>query len=312
MRISTSSIYSQGGSQISYLQNQVTTSQEKISSGYNFLSPADNPVSASEALVVSAQQQTNTQYGTNRQNAEATLNMASGAMSSMVTTLQSINSLVISAGNPGLQPADRANIATQVQTDYTSLLALANSTDANGNYLFGGYQNTSPPFVSTTNPATGATVVQYTGDQGQVMAQVGPNQQVATSVPGQSLLQPQGQGSNSDIFNTLNNLVALLKNNTLTGAQVTAGLSTASNGVSQTLNQVITANSRVGSTLSQLSQLDTNGNSLDLQYSQNLSNLQNLDYAKAITQLTEQTTTLQAAQESFVKIANLSLFNYIN
>ncbi len=144
------------------------------------------------------------------------------------------------------------------------------------------------------------------------MAQVGPNQQVATSVPGQSLLQPQGQGSNSDIFNTLNNLVALLKNNTLTGAQVTAGLSTASNGVSQTLNQVITANSRVGSTLSQLSQLDTNGNSLDLQYSQNLSNLQNLDYAKAITQLTEQTTTLQAAQESFVKIANLSLFNYIN
>lgn len=307
MRISTSSIFTQGGSQISYLQNQVSTSQQEISSGQAYLNPAGNPVNASEALVVSQQQAANTQYGTNRQAAETSLNMTSSALSSMTTLLQSVNSLVVSAGNPGINAADRSNIATQIKNDYNSLISLANSTDGNGNYLFGGFQNGSPPFVSTTD-SSGNTVVQYTGDQGQIMAQVGANQQVAVSVPGQSMLQSAG----TDIFNTLNNLASLLNNNTLTPAQITTGLATASNGIQQTLNRVVQTSATVGSTLSQLSQLDTAGNSLDLQYSQNLSNLQNLDYAKAITQLTEQTTTLQAAQQSFVKIANLSLFNYIN
>ena len=307
MRISTASIYTQGGSQISYLQNQVSTSQEKISSGQSYLNPADNPVNASEALVVSQQQGANTQYGTNRQAAETSLNMAGSALSSMTTLLQSVNSLVVSAGNPGLNAADRSNIATQVKNDYNSLLSLANSTDGNGNYLFGGYQNASPPFVSATD-ASGNPVVQYTGDQGQVMAQVGPNQQVAVSVSGQAMLQSAG----TDIFATLNNLSTLLNNNTLTSAQITAGLGDASNGIQQTLNRVVQASATVGSSISQLTQLDNAGSSLDLQYSQSLANLQNLDYAKAITQLTEQTTTLQAAQQSFVKIANLSLFNYIN
>ena len=120
------------------------------------------------------------------------------------------------------------------------------------------------------------------------------------------------QSAGTDIFATLNNLSTLLNNNTLTSAQITAGLGDASNGIQQTLNRVVQASATVGSSISQLTQLDNAGSSLDLQYSQSLANLQNLDYAKAITQLTEQTTTLQAAQQSFVKIANLSLFNYIN
>jgi len=39
--------------------------------------------------------------------------------------------------------------------------------------------------------------------------------------------------------------------------------------------------------------------------------LQDLDYAKAITDLTRQKTMLEAAQMSFTKIQGLSLFNYM-
>ena len=49
-----------------------------------------------------------------------------------------------------------------------------------------------------------------------------------------------------------------------------------------------------------------------LQYDQTLSGLQDLDYAKAIIDLTQQQLGLQAAQKSFVKIQGLSLFNYIS
>jgi len=48
-----------------------------------------------------------------------------------------------------------------------------------------------------------------------------------------------------------------------------------------------------------------------LQYQTTLSSLRDLDYSKALSDLTLQQTTLQAAQQSFVKIQSLSLFNFL-
>jgi flagellar hook-associated protein 3 FlgL len=50
---------------------------------------------------------------------------------------------------------------------------------------------------------------------------------------------------------------------------------------------------------------------LTLQYQQTLSQLQDLDYAKTISDLTRKQTDLQAAQQAFVRVSQLSLFNYL-
>ena len=42
------------------------------------------------------------------------------------------------------------------------------------------------------------------------------------------------------------------------------------------------------------------------------SSLEDLDYAEALSRLTMQSTILQAAQQSYVKISGLSLFNFLN
>jgi flagellar hook-associated protein 3 FlgL len=42
-----------------------------------------------------------------------------------------------------------------------------------------------------------------------------------------------------------------------------------------------------------------------------LSEIEDLDYTEAITQMTKDTMALQAAQASFAKISQLSLFDYI-
>jgi flagellin-like hook-associated protein FlgL len=43
-----------------------------------------------------------------------------------------------------------------------------------------------------------------------------------------------------------------------------------------------------------------------------VSQLSNVDYTAAVTQLSTQELALQAAQESYASIARLSLFNYIS
>lgn len=319
MRISTSTIYEQGSAKISDLQSSLVNTQQQLSTGKRILTPADDPIAAAQVLDITQSQLINAQFATNRQYASGSLNTVEGALSSTTSLLQDLKTLVISAGNPALSDADRGYIATEIRGRFDDLLALANSTDGTGNYVFAGYRTASAPFVKTSTVVSGVTVTgaQYVGDQGKRQLQVDTTRQLDISQPGQVIFQTGTQ----DIFKTLDDLATLLETPGSTTLLVTApntvndltvGLETANGNITATLDNVLSARALVGSNLKELDSLDSYGSDRDLQYSQNLSNLQDLDYAKAISQLTQQQTTLQAAQQSFVRITSLSLFNYIN
>jgi flagellar hook-associated protein 3 FlgL len=88
-------------------------------------------------------------------------------------------------------------------------------------------------------------------------------------------------------------------------------LQAANNLVGNTLDNVLTVRASVGSRLNELDTLNTQGDDLDTQYAASISNLQDLDYTKAITDLTKQKTMLEALQQSFVQISGLSLFKLL-
>jgi flagellar hook-associated protein 3 FlgL len=304
MRISTSMLFQQSAAKISDLQSNLVKTQQQLSTGRRILTPADDPVAAARALDVTQSQSVNAQYATNRRTAVSSLTTVDGVLASVTSTLQDVKTQTVYAGNGTLSNSDRSNLAIQLSSDLDQLLALANSTDGIGNYLFSGYQTGTQPFVKT---ATGA---QYNGDQGQRQIQVDSSRQMAVSDSGQAIFQ----GNNQDVFKTLTDLITLLQTPVTTPAQnaaLTAGLSTANGNIDQSLNNVLTTRASVGSRLTELDSLNSSGSARDIQYSQTLSQLQDVDYAKAISQLTQQQMTLQAAQQSFVKIAGLSLFNYL-
>jgi flagellar hook-associated protein 3 FlgL len=185
-------------------------------------------------------------------------------------------------------------------------MGLANTRDAMGNYLFSGFQTGTPAF--SKDPVTGA--VQYDGDQGQRLLQVDASRQMSVSSTGQAVFQGGGQ----DMFQTLNDLVTLLQTPVATpadAANLTSGLATASGNLNLALDNVSAVRAAVGSRLQELDSLDVLGEDRNLQYSQILSELQDVDYVKAITQLSQQQVMLEAAQKSFVKTSGLSLFNFI-
>ena len=120
--------------------------------------------------------------------------------------------------------------------------------------------------------------------------------------------------TNQSIFQTIGDLINTLNSSTAGSAAKAnqdAGLATANLNVSSALDIALTVRASGGARLKELDALDSEGSDRSLQYATRLSTLQDLDYAKAVTELTQQQVTLQAAQQSFVKIANLSLFDYI-
>ena len=304
MRISTQLLFESGAARIGDLQSSLLRTQQQIASGRRILNPSDDPVGATRALEITQSQSINTQYGVNRQNAKSTLSEVEGVLSSVTELLQDVRTTTIAAGNGLLGDTERGFMATELNARLDQLLGLANSRDAMGNYLFSGFQTDTPAFVKS---ATGAT---YQGDAGQRMAQVDATRQMAVTTPGSTVFQGGGQ----DMFQTLNDLITLLQTPVVTPADkanLAAGLATAKSDIDLALDNVLTVRAAGGSRLQELDSLDYAGEDRNLQYSQVLSELQDLDYTKAVTQLSQQQITLEAAQQSFVKTSSLSLFNFI-
>lgn len=117
-----------------------------------------------------------------------------------------------------------------------------------------------------------------------------------------------------DVFTTLDNLIRALETPTgspASNARLGRAVSAANANFDAALDNVLTARAHVGSRLREIDSLDSAGEDRNIQYQQQLSELQDLDYVKAISDLTMQQTTLDAAQKSFVKMAGMSLFSLL-
>ena len=120
--------------------------------------------------------------------------------------------------------------------------------------------------------------------------------------------------ANQDIFTTVQNFAQALE----TPLSSPAGQAHFSNTMNRTLidldrslDNVIEVRARVGARLNAIDAQKDINDSFKLQIQETLSNLQDLDYAEAVSRLNLQITGLQAAQQSFIKIQGLSLFNFL-
>lgn len=304
MRISTQHLFENGGASIGELQSSMIKTQQQIASGRRVLTPSDDPIASARALEVTQSQSLNTQYATNRTYAKNALGELDGILGEVTELLQNVKSSVVSADNVLYSDSERAVIATDLQARFDQLLGLANSRDPQGNYVFSGFQTSTPAFVKT---ATGAS---YQGDAGQRLLQVDSSRQLAVSSPGQAVFQGGGQ----DMFQTLSDVITLLQTPVVTAADranLQAGLVTANGNLKLALDNVSTVRAAAGSRLQEIDALDSAGDDRGLQYSAILSELQDLDYTEALTRLSQQQFTFEAAQKSFVKTSGLSLFNFI-
>ncbi|MDD4912268.1 MAG: flagellar hook-associated protein FlgL [Sideroxydans sp.] len=121
---------------------------------------------------------------------------------------------------------------------------------------------------------------------------------------------------NQSVFDTLNKLVATLNTsvpsaNAMNSAVYRQGLSDAFTSVDQGLNTVLGVRATMGSRLRELDALQLTGEELGLQYKSTLSKVQDTDYNRAISDLTQQQMTLSAAQKSFAQVSKMSLFDYL-
>ncbi|MEI2615867.1 MAG: flagellar hook-associated protein FlgL [Methylotenera sp.] len=303
MRISTNTLYQAGFAKLSDLQSNQSKLQQQIATGRRILSPSDDPIASARALEVSHEKNVNNSFADTRKVAQLKLNTLEANLTSVTNLLVATQSSLVAAGNGALSNAERKIIGTELQGSLEALIGLANTKDAAGNFIYSGFKSDTAAFTATP---TGAT---YNGDAQQQLLQVDPQRQMSVNVTGDTLFL-----NGSNVFSTLKDIVTLLNTpitDATTQANFTSGLSSAIGKLQGSVDNVLNVRTAIGTKLNELDALDVAGTDRDLQYSQSLSDLQDLDYTAALTDLAKQQTIIEAAQKSFVTTTSLSLFDYM-
>lgn len=317
MRISTNTFINGSIGRLTDLQSKISEVQQQISSGKRITNPSDDPVAAAQLIDINQSISLNDQFTKNRLHLANNLNQVDATLSNITDVLQNINDLVIKAKNGLNSPDDKIVLGTTLQGEFDQLLKLANTTDSFGNFIFSGSDNSKEPFQKDIN----GTWVYY-GSKDNALINVDYNNSMASTISGFDLLinssvstsvsnQTQDE-LNNNIFNQLSVAINALNNpDTISSGDFDNAITNLSSYYNHTLTQVNSVQSEVGSRLNMIDKLDSLGSSRSLQLTQSLSNLQDLDYTKAISDFSRQQTVLQAAQQTFAQTSKLSLFDYI-
>ncbi len=440
MRVSSSMIYQTGLQSIQKQTFDLLRTQQQVASGKRILNPSDDPIAAARALELGQSKAVNLQFGLNQSNADENLKLLENKLVGIGDVLQYTRERAVQAGNGALSAEDLRYIATDLKTQFDGLVALANSQNGQGEYLFSGYKAGVQPFVGNLSG------VDYVGDQGGRTIQVSSSRFMPISLPGDDIFDrtrlidvtkvrvatedkptsndalysfrgdnnkgtggglevgfgdvalppddpnsprnPDNQGRRyiityaestvgdpttgsytieevvpgigrstiasgippqddysfngiqvslparvpsvdpskndnvmvGDAFEVMVASSNMFKNYALvvsamedsSGVGPSGGVAFALDNLDFALENVLKVRAQVGSQMVEIDQLKVLGSDLDLQYAQTISRFEDVDYAEAITRLTQQQAFLQAAQQSFIRVTGLTLFNFLN
>ncbi|THF65719.1 flagellar hook-associated protein 3 [Pseudothauera nasutitermitis] len=406
MRISSNMIYQKGVGSMQQQWSSLLHTQQQLSTGRRVLTPADDPIAASRALELGQSKGVNSQFMVNTGYAEDRLGLLEGKLTGIGDILQYMRTKTVEAGNGSYDDKDLAYVATDLRAQFDAMLALANSQDGMGDYLFSGYMANQQPF---SGDLAGVT---YHGDHGTQTIQVSASRYMPVSLPGSDIFtntraysndliaMPAGTNnvgngalsaalpdpadpsllgrryevtyhddgvnpptwdiyeyrpgvadkipvavgatalndpaitaalgfeldlasgtpedgdqfevfaSSPNIFDNLGMLIDAMERPGPAGmaaGAVAVGLE----NIDGALENVLKTRARIGSQLVETEALQSLGSDLNLQYEESISDLMDVDYVEALSRFAQQQTYLQAAQQSFMQVSRLSLFDYL-
>jgi len=116
-----------------------------------------------------------------------------------------------------------------------------------------------------------------------------------------------------DVFSSVEQIVTAIEQNVTDDASravLNNGINSGLQNIDQAIGNILDIRTQIGSRLAAInSQVDGNG-AFKLAYQDTLAGIEDLDYAAAISSLSIESSTLEAAQQSFVRTQSLSLFNF--
>ena len=266
--------------------------QQRLSSGKQINKPSDSPIGTVAAMQYRSDIATTRQYSRNADDGVGWLGTADTALSSVVDLVNRARDQVLqgmSAGSAGTQDAREA-LATEIDNLRNQAIGLANSTYLD-RPVFGG---------TTAGRAAYDSNGGYIGDSGTVQRTVGANLKVRVDTDGNAVF---GSGGSS-VFKVLADVADDLRNNP-------SALKADLDRIDQVSGTLHAAQSSVGARYNQLTQARQAADDKVLSLTSQLSDVEDIDLPKTLTDLQLQQTAYQAALAAAGRVVQPSLVDFL-
>ncbi|QEP41969.1 flagellar hook-associated protein 3 [Ectothiorhodospiraceae bacterium BW-2] len=304
---------------IEAMQNKyekIANLQTQISSGQRIQKLSDDPAGAARINELTREIARYEQFSSNMDYAETRLEFEETNLQSIGDVLQSVREEAVRAVNGTLNTQDRAAVAKQFELAAEQLVGLMNAKGSDGEYIFSGYNSSVTPFSLTEiAPATTPPTWQgaYSGDNNQRAVRIADG----VTMP----LGHAGQLSNGDALfgtgtapgtNGGENIAALIMNfaEELKADNLASGGSILSQ-IDTVMERVTNAQAEAGARMNMISSQREVNLDYSLYLEQKKADVHDVDITEAITSLTQEMTSMQALQQTYTRVNQLSLFNYL-
>jgi flagellar hook-associated protein 3 FlgL len=307
MKISTSQYFTTMNNLMSEQHAKISKLQAQLSVGKKNVTPSTDVKATTASLKLSEVISGQRDDITNLQSVNAGYKEEEATMMAMTNMIMRMQDISISAASDTYTSTDLTIFAVEVEGYMDDIRGLANSKDSNGHFMFSGTKATTMPF---TKQADGTVI--YNGNQTEPKLELDSGYKLPLSISGNKLAgvieRKNALGvvtSRVDMFKVMQDFVTGLKadDRTAVGAAIdelrsvqnNLGINLVDNGLRQNL----------------VNQREEIAEGKIIIYKGLLSDAQDVDYATAITQLSSDMLALEAAQSTFAKVSQLSLFSFL-
>lgn len=170
-------------------QSKLARTGEQMATGKRVITPSDDPVAATRILSLRESVGVTEQYGQNSTYVRNRLQTEESMLDGVTNLLQRARELTIAAASASMSDQDRLSTATEVRARLDNLLGIANSQDANGEYMFSGSKGNIKPFSFN-----GVNYL-YNGDDTARELSIGPDFNMIQADPGSEVFMRVTEGN---------------------------------------------------------------------------------------------------------------------
>ena len=282
---------------ISQDRQQLSNATLQVSTGRKLISIADNPAATASVIENNFETAAIDQFTQSASSVQTRLQASDSALNSTTEALTSAISLATEGANGTLSQDQRNAIAQQIDSLQQEVLGLANS-QFQGTYLFGGTATTTAPYVADSSAPSG---VKYVGNGETSKVEIDAGQYVQNGLPGSAIFN----GAGADVFQALHDLSAFLRSGD------SAGIASANTELESAFSNVTVQRISYGGMLQQLEAAGITLSNEQTSLASEQNSLLAADPAKAITDMTQAQTQLEAALAAAGRVTQNSLLNYL-
>jgi len=293
MRVSTGYTYEVYLGEIDRTSSAYFDAQQAVSTGKRIRQASDDPNGTTNSLSMRSLLTTVNQFSSNLENGKNFLNFTDAALSNVSNALNSAYQVALSGANGTNDQATRNGMVDQITPIEQSLVQLANSKGANGQYIFAGQKTDTQPFVVQNGKLV------YSGDQNSISVETGPSDTLAVNTQG------------SPLFTDAYAMLEDLKKNLLSGS--TGAISSTNVGaLKDAITNVNGIRGQIGSKVQLVNQLQGQNTQRVQDLTTGISNVEDVDVSQAVINLKQTETAYQAALAATGGANKFSLLDFIN